>query len=884
MAKKLSSAGKTTKKSGGGSKKGSAGATNHQGQTKVKKGAAGKSSTRALPTSDKQNLKQQLKIQRALYEIADAASAVKDLGSFYKKLHKIVGRLMYAKSFYVILYDAERDVLGAEEEGYFADVFGDPTPPSGPLAKYEKTPSAHVIISGKTMHLPRAKMDELTGQGVIDPIGSQSVDWIGVPLKDKKKPFGVLVIQSYEEGVTYSEEDVKLLEFVGQHIATALTRVRAIEETRQRTAELAIINSVQEGLAKQLDFQGIIDLVGDKVGEIFKADTTNVTMVDVEREWISNVYYVDRGERIPIPDGPAPRPSLGAIIVDSHQPLLTGTREEAIKLGAVQRPRAGEDVDKNESFLGVPILTDDKVIGLINIQSYKQNAFNQDDLRLLQTLANAMSVALQNAQSFKAEQERVAELAIINSVQEGLASELDIQAIYELVGEKIREVFKADSNYIARYDHENQLVHPQYAVDRGLRLTFDEPFQMGQGFYTHVIRSRKPLIVNTFEHGAQLGGIPTPRPDTGEDLNESYLGVPLILGNEIKGIVSVQSYKQFAFDESDARLLTTLANSMSVALENARLFDETQRLLKETEERNAELAIVNSVQQGLVSKLDIQSICDLVGERFSEIFAEHGISLYLYDEETDIGTPMYVVENGERKYPSPLSPGGIGRMVMEQKKPLLLSTRAEFEAIGAITIPGTEPSKSGIFAPLVINEKVIGALNIENPDRENALTQSDLRLVTTIINSMSVALENARLFDETQQRNAELAVINSVQGALAAELDIQEIYDVVGEKLREIFDFQTVTIYSHVLESNAIHMNYGFEKGQKYPPMDVPLNSLYEHVLNLDSTFVRNGDFSEFTVDFKDYKPSQGEIPQSLLVTPVIRKKDSDNVVVIALM
>ena len=68
------------------------------------------------------------------------------------------------------------------------------------------------------------------------------------------------------------------------------------------------------------------------------------------------------------------------------------------------------------------------------------------------------------------------------------------------------------------------------------------------------------------------------------------------------------------------RLLTTLTNSMSVALENARLFDETQRLLKETEQRAAELAIINSVQEGLASKLDMQAIYDLVGDKVWEVF------------------------------------------------------------------------------------------------------------------------------------------------------------------------------------------------------------------------------------------------------------------------
>ena len=73
------------------------------------------------------------------------------------------------------------------------------------------------------------------------------------------------------------------------------------------------------------------------------------------------------------------------------------------------------------------------------------------------------------------------------------------------------------------------------------------------------------------------------------------------------------------FTDSDLRLLTTITNSMSVALENARLFDETNRLLKETEQRTAELAVINSVQEGLVREMNMQAIYDLVGNRICEL-------------------------------------------------------------------------------------------------------------------------------------------------------------------------------------------------------------------------------------------------------------------------
>src|SRR6188474_3705262 len=96
--------------------------------------------------------------------------------------------------------------------------------------------------------------------------------------------------------------------------------------------------------------------------------------------------------------------------------------------------------------------------------------------------------------------------------------------------------------------------------------------------------------------------------------------VPMIVGDVVRGSVSLQNVeKENAFTESDLRLLTTLTNSMSVALENARLFDESNRLLKETEQRTAELAVINSVQEGLVREMNMQAIYDLGGKRIFKL-------------------------------------------------------------------------------------------------------------------------------------------------------------------------------------------------------------------------------------------------------------------------
>src|SRR5205807_1828774 len=243
-----------------------------------------------------------------------------------------------------------------------------------------------------------------------------------------------------------------------------------------------------------------------------------------------------------------------------------------------------------------------------------------------------------------------------------------------------------------------------------------------------------------------------------------------------------------AFSDSSVRLLQTVVAAMSFALENARLFDETQRLLKETEQRNAELAIINSIQQGLAAELDFQSIVDLVGDKLREVFATPDLGILWYNENSKLLHYLYVYEHGKRLViePRPPNPGGSFETVAGTRKPYVLNTAADYQRAGQTPVPGTDQSKSLIGVPIIGSDRVRGLISLENYEREHAYGESEVRLLTTIAASLGTALENARLFDETQrllketeQRAAELAVINSIQGGMAGGLGFQASVDLV---------------------------------------------------------------------------------------------------------
>ena len=134
--------------------------------------------------------------------------------------------------------------------------------------------------------------------------------------------------------------------------------------------------------------------------------------------------------------------------------------------------------------------------------------------------------------------------------------------------------------------------------------------------------------------------------------------------------------------------------------------------------------------------------------------------------------------------------------MLETREPLLINEDldAEAERYGSDRSRAARRRSPGLFVPLVMGGTATGVISLENIDREHAFGESDQQLLETLAGSLSVALENARLVHETRQRNAELALINSVQDAIAGELETQAIYDAVGDKIQEIFDAQVVDI------------------------------------------------------------------------------------------
>jgi len=691
-----------------------------------------------------------------------------------------------------------------------------------------------------------------------------------VPMAAGDTVFGYISLQNVDREHAFSDSDVQLLNTLANSISIALENARLFSETEQRNAELGVINSVQEGLVAEMDLQGIYDLVGERIRDLFDSQVTVIAVFDHDNQKEEFRYVFEDGKRL----YPAARiyDEIRKYLIQNKEKIHINSDaiDEVEKYGASIEAAPGTVFPK--SMVYVPLILSDQVKGYVSLQNLdKEHAFSDSDVRLLSTLANSMSVALENARLFDETEQRNAELAVINSVQEGLVAEMDLQGIYDLVGDRIRDLFDAQVASIATFDHENNTERFQYYYEDGKRFYPEE--RSYDKIRNWLIQNKKLLLVNedadeTIYQITGEGKSTVP----GTRLPKSVLFVPMVIGDDVRGYVSLQNLDhEHAFPESDVRLLSTLANSMSVALENARLFNET-------EQRNAELAVINSVQQGLVAEMDMQGIYDLVGDRIRDLFDAPAAGIYSFDIEAGLEHFEYLYEDGERLYPDSRPLDKIRKWLIENKRLLLVNEDAD-ETIYQITgegknaVPGTRLPKSLIFVPLIVGDDVRGCVSLQNLDHEHAFPESDVRLLSTLANSMSVALENARLFDETEQRNAELAVINSVQEGLVAEMELQGIYDLVGDRLRDLFDAQVAAIATFDLEKETEQFHYIFENGERFYPEPRKYDKIRQRLISSQKMILINEDAKSAyrTITGEAPKAVSGtSFPKSMVFAPLI--------------
>ena len=371
-----------------------------------------------------------------------------------------------------------------------------------------------------------------------------------------------------------------------------ITEQKRIERALARQNEyLSALHDVALGVLGRLNLEDLLQSLILRAGQLLNTEHGFIYLLDPEsNELVCQIW--GRGVRVPdrvcawVPDeglSGKVRRSGRPIVVDDYR--TWAGRSSQIPVASVR------------AVVGLPLSSGSRVFGVMVIghDSESEARFGEDEILLLERLAHLASIGIENARLFeetqrlfRAEQRRAAELAIIVSVSEAMEQNVDVSALSRIVGDKIVEIFKADAAAILLLDAQTNMIQPLYEFDEGQYVENVLPFPLGKGLTSWILSARQPLLLGTADEATRYGVYYPPESQAiHPQVTQSYVGVPILVGERIWGVLAVHSYARYAFDRNSVRLLSTLSTSIGTALEKARLFAEMQKAREEAEAANA---------------------------------------------------------------------------------------------------------------------------------------------------------------------------------------------------------------------------------------------------------------------------------------------------------
>ncbi len=570
----------------------------------------------------------------------------------------------------------------------------------------------------------------------------------------------------------------------------AAERERLLADLERRALQLQTAAEVSRAASSILDPQTLIQQTVDLIRERFDLYYTGLFLVDGTGEWTGEpgrwaVLRAGTGEagRIQIEQGHKLLIGGNSMI---GQCIATAQARIALDVGAEAVHFKNPYLPDTRSEMALPLVSRGQVIGAMTIQSAQEAAFTPEDIATLQTMADQLANAIENArlfesaqQAYREQQRRSAELALLNELSQTLTANLDVQQVLEEIYQGVSRLLDTTSFYIALYEADTETVSFPIAIEAGERVTWNSR-RSGQGLTEAVIHSRAPVLIKENiaqwqeEHGVQAIGR--------EAL--SWLGVPMIVGGQVIGVITVQSYTTPGlFDESARDLLMSIASQAAIAVQNARLFERTRQAFEEQQRRSHEIAVVNELGQTLTATLDVDQVLIETYRGVARLMEAKNFYIGLYDPDHHRVTfPINVSESEIDLSITEISAdqGITGYIIRTGESVLAKEGMTPWLQEHGIEIVG-EPAPSWMGVPLTISGQVIGVMAIQDYNIPGCYDEHDLELFTMIASQAAIAIQNARLYEQTQKT---LAEAESLYRA-SAELNAAQSYDEVLETLRK---------------------------------------------------------------------------------------------------
>ncbi len=572
--------------------------------------------------------------------------------------------------------------------------------------------------------------------------GRLPVSSIAVPIQTSDRSVGILVLDNFNTTAAFHAEDETILSSLTQQTALALENVRLVQATQERAAQLQALNSVAASLSASLKREELIASLLDRMNAIIAYDTAIL--------WLRNGNEMVVAEARGFSDT-EDRKGLTVSIEDSvllREMIRSG---QAVSVGDVRLdPRFPSLVEaKNLSWLGLPIIVKGEIVGVIALEKLEAYYYSTDQVQLAATFASQAAVALDNASLFEESVRRAAELdersqrlTLLNQFSSELSGSLNADQVLRLTANQLLRATGADTAMVVMLDRNDKSFLLSVLPEENDRPSMYRALPASP-VISELRESQTVYVVEDINAHAELQSF--------AEVLEGYKSMLMlpIFSSQSNYAVIVLTVAPHAFPSTEIEIARTLGNQAVIALENADLYQSTLA----TAER---LSIINEVSFAIGSNLDPEEIYRSIHDAVAKLVPVDAFVIALHDEEANEVDGVYIVDLGQRITGVRLPYGqGLSGKVIASGQPMLTLTPAEADDQGAVTVGEKGTPNSIIAVPMIQGTKTIGMLSAQSY-QHNAYTESDIQLLSTLANQATVAIQNGRLFAETQKMAATL--------------------------------------------------------------------------------------------------------------------------------
>lgn len=608
----------------------------------------------------------------------------------------------------------------------------------------------------------------------------------------------------------------------GRRVAAVHASLRAVQAREPRPAELPeadqqrsqrlaeALRQVALVLNSTLDLATVLELIVGQLKSVVPYNSVSVLLDEEGRYELAvahgQAYDLSLLSNVDYRSLPTTRQLL-----EQRTPIVIADTHTDSLWQSLQSP------DRIRSWLGVPLLNKgkDQVLGILGIDHYQPNAYTDEDARAAFIFADQAAVAIEHARLYAESRRRADYMAILNSMSATVSQSLDLEATLWAALDKALEVVGVESGAISLVDEDTQEL--VIRVHRGWRqndLVNNLRVKLGAGLSGQAVLSGEVVVTGSLENEPRLA-VPGVR---AEGVQSQALA-PMRARGRVVGVLGVMSYRPHTFRPQSIAVVKSIADQIGLAIDNAQLYERETR-------RVAHLTLINEIARDVLATLDLSDRLDRATQAICQRFGYRMVGLFMLSPDQQ----WLVLESGAGglaelvglHYQQRVGHGIIGRAAETGEVIIANDVRSDPRYFRPTELPAQDLTRAEVSVPLLRDGRVIGVLDVQHT-HAHAFSADDVRAIQILADQLVVAIANAHLYAEAQQRVAELTALQEVSLKITASLDTPAVLDTITQNTLALTQADDV----HIFVYNAItdQLTFGaalWKDGSREPATLVP--------------------------------------------------------------